>query len=199
MFRPTNWRAHRLYSAQACREWMQQRGMTQAQLEGQVEIHAAVAGLRRRLTANCVDDFYAAHQEWFDVACIAQVVLDDMASAAATHARILSGEATLYDAAKTGCLRKARQDGVAASTVFRSLTRGPLDSALTRAVFAARPGDLLEPIACEAGCVVAEVLSIERPELDDALRGRIEQLLFDQWLDGRREAAQIEWYWRDER
>jgi len=64
-------RTHRLYSAEACRQWMAQRGLSPTQFEALIAEHAEVAALRRRVTAQQgFDDWLAGRRaaariEWF--------------------------------------------------------------------------------------------------------------------------------------
>ena len=192
-------RAHKLYSAEACARWMERRGFTHEQLERLVEDHAAVAKLRERLTADRVAGFFAQHRAEFDTTCVAQIAHRDSASAEQTFAQVDSGSSSFLDLAQTRFIQQAEQGDAECSSIFRTLQRSADTSALARAVFAAAPGALLGPIESSEGSLVVRVLSFTEAQLDDGMADKIARLLFEQWLDERRQSAQIEWFWRHER
>ena len=191
-------RAHKLYSAEACASWMRRRGITHARLERLVEDHAAMTKLRERLTADRVNDFFERHRTRFDTARIAQIAHPDRASAQQTCADIESGSLDFLEAAEARFIRQTAQCTRVFPSTFSIVPRGDGTAALSQAVFTAAPGALVGPIDCDAGSLVVQVLSFTPARLDDSLADRIQRLLFEQWLDERRQSAHIEWFWRNE-
>jgi hypothetical protein len=47
----------------------------------------------------------------------------------------------------------------------------------------------------DAGFELVRVLAITPARLDPATRAAIQKLLFEDWLEERRQSARIEWFW----
>ncbi|WP_124540175.1 hypothetical protein [Piscinibacter terrae] len=84
-------RAHRLYTAADTRRWMDQRGLSDTELEGLAVDHAAVALLRSRIAAGRVDEHFERHRGDLDVAHIAQIHFTNRDEARQIHADIQAG------------------------------------------------------------------------------------------------------------
>ena len=85
-------------------------------------------------------------------------------------------------------------DGGAADCTLSRVRRD--GSASSQRVFSATD-NVTEPVAVEGGFEIAVILGIRKAVLDAALRARIVDELFDAWLEERRSAAEITWYWGD--
>ena len=186
-------RAHRLFSADDTRRWLERNGLTHADLERRVARHAAVAMLRERLTADRVSDHFERHRADFDVAHIAVIRFRDPDSARQAHAGIRAGTVDFFAAAQSRALDQADRSDVPAANLFQSVRRGRRPTSLSASVFGAAAGDLVGPIEGDEGSSVVRVLAIAPARLDDRTRALIQGLLFDDWLQGQREAADIEW------
>ena len=65
-------------------------------------------------------------------------------------------------------------------------------------MFAAVPGEVLGPIRGTDGYSLIRVLSFTPASLDKLTRNTIKKILFEEWLEERRRAARIEWFWGNE-
>ncbi len=188
-------RAHRLYSATDTYRWLEQRGMTHAQLEGLVADEATVAKLRDRVTANQVEAYFAAHRANFDTASIARLYCSDQEHSQRTYTQICGGELDFYAAAERHFLASTEHAEPPTSMVFVTVQRGQASTAADEAIFAATPGDVLSPLRVEDGYAIVRVLSFAPACLNQQTHNAIKKLLFDTWLADRRRAATIEWNW----
>jgi putative peptide maturation system protein len=189
-------RAHKLYKAEDTQLWMERTGMTPERLEWLVASAARVGKLRDRVSAGRVEEYFAHHRDEFAVAFIARIVLPAEKDARQTYERIRAGEVDFYEAARRRFLAAPRREPPPGD-VFTVVQRGPTDPELAAAVFAAAPGALLGPLRTDGGYAVVRVLSIEPACLDGPTREAIQEILFEEWLERRRRAATIEWYWGD--
>ena len=190
-------RTHRLYTVDACQRWMARRGLSHAQFERLVADQAAVAVLRRRVTADRVPAFFDAHREAFDTARLAQIQYEDRESAERVCTDLVSCAVGFFNAAQARFAAGPNASDATCS-MFRAVQRGLEPSALAEAVFAAESGTVLGPIESDAGFLVVRIMSIIPAQLDDGTREQIQRLLFDHWLDERRQQAQVEWFWHNE-
>lgn len=181
-------RAHRLYKAADMRRWMEQRGLTQEKLECLVGELADMAALRERETAGRVDDYFAAHRADFDAVSVARFAVADGATAQRVREQIEYG--VDFYAAAEGCFLA----GGPAGGMFATLRRHQAPPELG-IVFSAAPGTVLGPVREGDGYALVRVLSHAPARLDAPTRAAIQDLLFDEWLEERRRAASIEWYW----
>lgn len=188
-------RARKLYKAEDTRLWMERIGTTPARLERLVAHLAQVARLRDRVTDGRVEEYFARHRDELAVARIARIEFPAEEDARRTYEQIRDGEVDFYEAARRRFLAAPRREP--SGDVFAVVRRGPTDPELAASVFAAAPGALLGPLRTGGGYAVVRVLSIEPACLDEPTREAIKGLLFEEWLERRRLAATIEWYWGD--
>lgn len=186
-------RSHRLYSAAGARAWLAERRLTQVELEALVAVQAAVAGLRQRVVAGRVQACFEADPARFDTAYLAQLRAPNLDVAQATAAALRRDEVDFFLAAQASFLEAAGR-GAGNEPVFRALQRGAGAPAWVQALFAAQPGALIGPFEDDQGATVVRLLGIRQARLDATVRAAIEQQLFDEWLQGLRDAADIEWY-----
>ncbi len=170
------------------RHWMDRRGLTQEKLECFVTELAEIAALRDRVTAGQVESYFAAHRCEFDTVSLAQFAVADADRALGIADQIRSGLTDFYSAAE-----QSFQAG-ASTTVFTTMRYGQAPPEL-QAAFTAMPGVVLGPIVREEGCVIVRVLAHAPAQLDEQTRAVIKDLLFDEWLEKRRQSSTIEWYW----
>ena len=81
------------------------------------------------------------------------------------------------------------------AALFAVIERRQAEPALRDQLFAAAPGQLVGPVPVETGHALMRVLEIVPAQLDDRTRAVIKDILFEDWLAERRQAARIEWCW----
>jgi putative peptide maturation system protein len=188
-------RAHKLYRAEDTRRWMERYGMTHKQLEHYIADEAIIVKLRDRITARHIEDYFETHRPDFETARIARIEFGDKDSAARAIERIRTDEEDFYEVAQRNFLSRTERSETAPGEIFAIIRRSQEPSELEAAVFAAAPGEALGPIRSADGYSVIRVLSFTPPRLDEPTRNTIKKILFEEWLEERRRAARIEWFW----
>ena len=183
-------RAHRLYRAADMRRWMAERGLTQEKLEGLVAEMAQLAALRGRVAAGREEEYFAAHRTDFDTVSVAQFAVADGEQARRIADDIRTGAMDFYAAAEQ-CFRDG---GPTSGDLFATVRRGKVSAELATALDA-EPGAVVGPIQRGGGYVIVRVLSKAPAQLDGPTRAAVQDALFEVWLEERRAAAAIEWYW----
>jgi putative peptide maturation system protein len=187
-------RSRQLYKAADTLRWMERRGITHHELEQLVCSMATTVKLRDRAVGHRVDDYFAAHATDLDIVRVARLRLPDQAAAAALAQQLRSRDIDFYDAAQRAFvdrqLRRPSQD-----ELFVSLRRSQVNGKLREKLFAAAPGSIAGPVHEAAEWVIYKVLSVEPACLDDSTRDELKKMLFEEWLERRREAARVEWLW----
>lgn len=188
-------RARRLYRAVDTFRWLQERGITHAQLEQRVRDEAIVTKLREKVTAGRVEKYFESHQADFDTAVVACIVGTDEGGVKRSYEEICRGTMTFYEAAQHWFLNKIESSGNPSLEVFTVLKRCEVPPDAASVVFAASPGDLVGPLCSGHTYTILRVLSVIPARLDRRTRSEIQKILFEKWLMSRREAAVIEWLW----
>lgn len=183
-------RTHRLLKAADMHRWMAERGLTQEKLECLVIEHAQIAALRDRVTAGRVEEYFESHRADFDTVSIAQFAVSDPGEAQRIAAQIRTG-AIDFDEAAERCFLTGRSIPI---EHFAAIRRGQAVPEL-HPVFSAEPNSVLGPIRSGETSTIIRVLSITPASLDSPTRSKIQDKLFELWLDARREESTIEWYW----
>jgi putative peptide maturation system protein len=189
-------RTHRLHSVQACREWMARRGLDPAQFEALIADHAAVAALRRRVTADAIPVFFETHPAAFDRATVAVIDCHDAALAASLREALACGRMHFLEAAQAAHTAAVAR-GEADAPLLHSLQRGLAPEPWVQAVFEAGAGSWIGPLERDGRFRLANALALAPARLDEATREAVASLVFARWLDERRAAARIEWLWHE--
>jgi putative peptide maturation system protein len=183
-------RTHRLHKAADMHRWMADRGLTQEKLECLVVEHAQIAALRDRVTGGRVDEYFALHRAEFDTLSLAQFAVSDVGEAQRIVEQIRSGAVDFAEAAERSFL-SGRTVPVEPFAVIR---RGQAPPELL-AAFSAESYSVLGPVRSGEANKIVRVLSKMPASLDGPTRSVIQDLLFEEWLEDRREKSSIEWYW----
>jgi putative peptide maturation system protein len=184
-------RAHGLFSVPETEQWMQERGLTPAQLDSMVSEHITSKRLRQRLTAEHISAYLESHMGDLDVARGALIEVSDEEAALRLHASLAAGIpgflSAMHNIFAAGC--------PGTSCRFISPRRHAAISDIEIQLFAAAPGEVVGPIRSGSvyilGCLFAILPAYEGPEA----RAAAEQILFDEWLKQRRREAAITWHW----
>ncbi|MBG0827829.1 TIGR04500 family putative peptide maturation system protein [Planomonospora sp. ID67723] len=192
-------RARGLLTARATEEWMAERGLGRARLEQIVAVEAKVAELRRRVTGDRVEDFFAEHGAGLDVLRVVRLRYGDRADADAAAARLRerSREAASEElgAFATGLATEAALAGLGTCRIEGN-PRQDLATLHGADAREARAGAVLGPDRTgDGGFGVTVVLAVEPATLNPSMRSIVERRLFDDWLRERRRHAHVQWFW----
>ncbi|QYC45524.1 hypothetical protein Nocox_39905 [Nonomuraea coxensis DSM 45129] len=176
-------RARGLLTVEATRAWMDHHRISHQELEELVAVEAAVAALRARVAEGRVEGWFAEHGAQLDVARVARAVF--------VTEPAVPGAADFLPT-----VERAFADGSALpGEVFATLRRGDLERETAERIFGAAPGTVAGPFPVAGGHLLVKVLAVEPAVLDATVRGLVERRIFSEWIEERRNAAKIEWFW----
>jgi putative peptide maturation system protein len=187
-------RRQRLYTAVETEHWLQQRGITHAQLEHQLEPEVAAGKLRDQIADGHVEQYFSHHMPDFDTVRVARFNMPDAEQARHIYVQMQHREVDFFTAAQQQfCADATARDGLC----FAVLQRRQLSPEQAAVIFTAVPGEVTEPVRRGAGYDLVCVLQRTDARLDASTRTAIKQTLFEAWLAEQRRAATIEWFWGD--
>jgi hypothetical protein len=151
-------------------------------------LHATIQArkLKERVTDDCIDPYFEAFREDFDLVQFFHVEAPTEAIAAslARRAREQNLIAVIHpDATQIG--------GKDLEAVLRSRHACELPAVLASAI----PGEVVGPVAESGRYWVAEVLDRQPARLDAQTRAAIQEKLFREWLIAQRKQATVHWHW----
>jgi putative peptide maturation system protein len=186
-----------LFKAEDTLAWLTRHGMSQEKLERYVAESAIVPKLRDKITAERVESYFRDHAADFDTLRTACLEVADESQARQLAEQIRSGELDFYAAAERYFCEASKQGLLLNGMLFNAVDRHQEISELSELLFAASPGALIGPLpaTAAAGYVLIRVLEIVPAQLDERTRTAIKKILFDRWLEERRQSAHIEWCW----
>jgi putative peptide maturation system protein len=167
-------RARGLLTQEQTHAWLDRRSLTLLDLEKLVAGEAAAVRVRERVTAGKVESYFQEHRAEFGQARAARLSFPDPGSAWRAATEIGAG-ADFY--------------AVAEQTAGASLV---IESMSLAEVGPARVGEIVGPTGDDA---LLKVISVSPATLDPRTRRLVQERIFDEWLDERRRAAKIEWFW----
>ena len=187
--------AKKLFKAEDTVRWLERHGMSQEKLEQYVAESAIVPKLRDKVVGDRVEPYFGDHQADFDAARIARFEVADEGRAREWAEMIRAGKLDFFSAAEQAYFGAAERGAPPKASLFEVIERREADPALRDQIFAAAPGQLVGPVRVEGGYALIRVQSIARARLDDRTCATIKGILFNDWLEQRRQAANIEWCW----
>jgi putative peptide maturation system protein len=181
-------RRHGLHSAEQTSAWLARDGLSILDLEAVLERDLLVARLREHVTAGLVQSHFTAHRTDYDRVRLGQIVVAraDLARELVTQIREEGRDFT--ELAREHSLHApSREHGGELGVVLRrQLPPG------AEAVFAAREGDVIGPVALPDGFHLFRVGEMLAAELDGRTAELIRRELFDNWLAERLGGARPE-------
>ncbi len=183
---------HQLFTAETTQRWMKDRGLTHERFESLVEDSASVAKLRKQVTAGKVEAYFQQHQSIFESAQVIYVILSEWQSAQNMFESMTQQQVSFYEALEKQ-LASNPQHIVEQSLLQRTYCQDwplPKDK-----IFAASIGEFLDPIETENGFALVKVISRISATLTPDIEMMIREILFEEWLEDKRQAASVEWYW----
>jgi putative peptide maturation system protein len=205
-------RARRLYTADATRAWMDERGISYEKLERLVTDDATVARLRQRVAEGRVESYFAEHGDDFASVVVVRLDFSRLEHALQAFDELQQG-ATFDDVAQRRLVEEPRASLRSAVLPRSEAARlEPVDGAgsiragacpidrtppadVAEALFAAGQCDVIGPVRIDSEFSLLQVRAALPATLDATTRGAVQRALFDQWLAERRAAADIEWFW----
>jgi putative peptide maturation system protein len=183
------YRARRgLTTAAQYHEWLRANGLAQAEVESLVELEICTARLREDVVGRRAAEYFADHAREFDRVTAFRCRLGDETAARGVVDRVRRGETSLFQEASRSAARSENR------SAFVSYRRGELSGDLGKALFGARPGEIVGPLPGGDGVEVVEIIEHAEANFEEA-RASVVALLFDQWLREKRRDADIRWFW----
>jgi parvulin-like peptidyl-prolyl isomerase len=183
---------HGLTGAEQTRQWLAREGRSVEDFEATLERDLLVAKFKQHLTQPRVAEHFAAHQGCYARAQLRQIVVASEELARELLAQITDEGRDFAELARAHSLHgSSRQAGGSLGRV----PRYALPAAAAEAVFAARAGAVVGPVAGEQGFHLFLVEAVEEPTLDETTAAVIRQELFDAWLKDQLKDMQIDLSW----
>ena len=177
-----------LRSAEQTNAWLAREGLSVRDLEAVLERDLLVARLREHVTAPLLEGHFAAHRNQYDRVNLSQIVVAraDLARELLTQIRQEG-----HDFAELACEHSLHGPSRDRGGDLGVLWRRQLPSA-AEAVFTAREGEVIGPVALPDGIHLFRVARKSAAELDAPTAELIRKELFDAWLAEKLGAAQVE-------
>ncbi len=187
--------AKRLFKSEEMHNWLELNGMTHESLERFVTDNRLIDRVRDRVTSHRAEEYFRQHTKDFDSARIARIEVADEGSACKLAEQIADGKLDFYAAAERLFLAAQRCADAVANDLFSVIERRQTTPEMEELIFMAAPGDVVGPVPSEHGYTLVRVLSTTPARLDDSVLSAIKEILFEEWLAQKREAAHVQWCW----
>jgi putative peptide maturation system protein len=188
-------KVRKLYRAEDTHRWLEQNAMTHAQLERLLSDEVKVSKLREQIAAPGIESYFSDYQDNFKTISLARLRFPDLNSAVNAYEQVISGQVGFYEIA-TSCLDLQNTPKPHLIPLFEvvQLHQMPLVLQSLEGI-QLKPGRVLEPLEIEEIYTIVQIIDVKPACLDELTREAIQQILFDRWLNEKRNAAKIEWYW----
>lgn len=170
-------------------EWLQKNYLTGDDFEKLISESVVTAKLIQHLFDDLVEPYFYQHQLDFTQAALYEIVFDDFGLAIEEFYALVEQETTFAQVARQYIQEPSlrRQHGYQGV-----ISRTNLNSAISAAVFASKPPEILKPIVVNKKAHLILVEEIIQPQLDKSLREQIVNQLFSAWLEKQGQQYSIE-------
>ena len=180
---------YNLYNPAVTWDWMKKNYLTGDELEQIILESIITSKLTNYLFSDRVEPYFYEHKLDYTKAVLYEVVFDDFDTAIEQFYALQEREITFIEVARRYILEpnSRRQHG------YRGvLPRTALNSAISAAVFASNPPQVLKPIIVGKNTHLILVEEIIEPQLNKSLRAQILNSLFSSWLEQQLQQYSIE-------
>lgn len=182
-------RERSLFDAASLRAWLQNNRFDINDWETMLEQEVLARKVRDALTESQVEGHFASNRLHFESADISRIVVQDEGLARELKAQATEDGSDFHDLAR----RYTREEATRwAGGYAGAVKRKELGASVEAAVFGAAPGKIVGPFKANKMWTLIKVERLNRATLDDALRARIKEELFQEWLTEKRRKSKIE-------
>ncbi|MFM2312254.1 MAG: hypothetical protein RLZZ04_1530 [Cyanobacteriota bacterium] len=170
-------------------EWLNKNYLTGDDFEQLIGESVITTKLIQHLFGDRVEPYFYQHQLDFTQAVLYEIIFDDFGVAIEEFYALEEQETTFAQIARQYIQEPnlRRQHGY-----LGVLSRTTLNSAISAAVFASKPPEVLKPIMVNKKAHLILVEEIIQPQLNDSLREQILNQLFSAWLENQVQEYSIE-------
>lgn len=171
---------YNLYNPATTWDWLQKNYLTGDDFEKLIDESLITSKLIKHLFSDRVEPYFYRHQLDYTQAALYEIVFDDFDTALEQFYALEEKEVTFIEVARQyiqepNLRRQHGYQGMRSRTV--------LHSAISAAVFACDPPQILKPIVIDKNVHLILVEEIVQPQLNESLRGQILDRLFSDWLE----------------
>ena len=185
-------RINGLHTTSSTNKWLHDRNLEREDFESMMRHTVLRQKLKEKVVGNQLDAYFSEHRAEFETARVVHLTTSSEATVRYLTAPTSPGGGDLL----AGVREAARTSGASGLQVsLDTVSRGELSSAVAGRVFAGLPGAVVGPEYNNGVWEVFEVMEFHPAQLDRGTRQRIGEMLFQKWLEQKREAARIIWHW----
>ena len=175
-----SWRlTNQLDSVEATQSWLARYHLSLDELGDLISTTVLSSKLAQHLFGERVESYFIDYQLDYMQVAMYEIILDDEDIAIELSYAIGEGEISFFEAA----YQYIRDTELSRTGGYKgTVDRKDLKPEISAAVFAANPPQILKPIITSAGVHLIKVEEIIKPQLDDVLRQKIINELFNVWL-----------------
>lgn len=178
-----------LHGVDQTHAWLTARGWNASDLERYLELRLLRAQLIDDVASTQrIEQHFAEHRRAYDQARLAHILVAERSVAEELLAQIHDEEADFGELARRFSIDSAT---VRKGGELGQIERASLSPAVESAVFAANAGDIVGPIQTSRGFHLINVYAVIPGQLDQTVTEAIRKDLFDQWLDGQLQSANV--------
>ncbi|MCC7571506.1 peptidylprolyl isomerase [Candidatus Micrarchaeota archaeon] len=182
-------RRNGLFSAADTAKWLQEKGLTLEDVEGEIEVNIIAAKAREAIPREAVEKYFAENKVGIDAVEIGLLTVAEEEVAREILAQIREDEADFMVLAREYSNDERAKQGGYVGLVSRT----GLPEAVSAAVFGAAEGEVVGPFELEAGYSLIRVIGQHPAILDDRRESEIRSVLFQNFLAEQESKAKISW------
>jgi parvulin-like peptidyl-prolyl isomerase len=183
-----------LTTSEQTHRWLAQEGLTVEDFEAGLESDLLVARLKDHWTGPRIAAHFAAHRDRYAQARLRQIVVASEEVARELLAQITEEGRDFAELARQHSLHAPSR---LAGGSLGLVPRFALPTAAAKAIFAARAGAIVGPVASDQGPLLYLVEDLSEPALDDTTAALIREELFGDWLKERLQDLRFDLSWLD--
>jgi parvulin-like peptidyl-prolyl isomerase len=183
---------HGLTSAAETQRWLDAAGITIEEFEAVIVRDLLISQYKHHLTQPRVAEHFAAHRNRYAQAQLRRIVVDSEELARELMAQLTDEGRDFAELARQHSLDGATRRAGGSMGLVR---RAEMPADVAAAVFGAKAGHFVGPVAVEGSYLLYLVEELPEPTLDEATAALIRDELFAAWVREQSNAVQIDLSW----
>jgi parvulin-like peptidyl-prolyl isomerase len=159
-------------------EWLQGEGLDYSTFSSQMMSNIKISRLKENVAKPKLQEYFIERKIFLDQVILSRLAVDNLALAEELKSQVLEDGIEFEQLVNDYSLEDRMLNGM-----LEPISRGTMPDKLRTAVDLAKPGEIIGPIELDELWFLVRIEKILPAELDESLQQKLEDELFEQWLE----------------
>lgn len=177
-----------LINAEIFEQWLAEESLTYSNFRQQISYQIQLGELKSQIASQNIQEYFIDRKLSLDRVVLSRLVVKEQSVAEELRTQIIEEGAKFEELVQEYSIAEDR----IVNGMMGAISRGGLPDSLRPALDLAKPGDVLEPLEIDDLWYLVRFERYLPATLDEQLQQELEEELFEQWLDAKIAAIEVE-------